>query len=55
LRLSKPSPADDAAPADLSAIAAEIFAILGTARQIAPFTSRASGLTLDDAYGQRLC
>jgi 2-oxo-3-hexenedioate decarboxylase len=50
LRLSKPSPAVAAAPADLSAIAAEIFAILGAARQIAPFTSRASGLTLDDAY-----
>jgi 2-keto-4-pentenoate hydratase len=44
------SPAIAAAPADLSAIAAEIFAILGTGGQIAPFTSRGPGLTLDDAY-----
>jgi len=45
-----PSPAVAAAAADPSVIAAEIFAILGTGRQIAPFTSRPSGLTLDDAY-----
>jgi 2-keto-4-pentenoate hydratase len=45
-----PSPAVDEASADLSAIAEEIFAALGTGRQIAPFTSRPSGLTLDDAY-----
>ena len=45
-----PSPAVAAARADLSAIAAEIFAILGAGRQIAPFTSGDPGLTLDDAY-----
>jgi 2-keto-4-pentenoate hydratase len=39
-----------AAAADIAAIAGEIFATLGTGRQIAPFTSRAAGLTLDDAY-----
>jgi 2-oxo-3-hexenedioate decarboxylase len=37
-------------PADISAIAAEIFATLGTARQIAPFTARPAGLTVADAY-----
>ena len=45
-----PSPAAAASPADLSAVAAEVFAMLGTGRHIAPFTSRPSGLTLDDAY-----
>jgi 2-oxo-3-hexenedioate decarboxylase len=45
-----PSPAVAAAPAGLSAIAEEILAALGSGRQIAPFTSRPSGLTLDDAY-----
>ena len=45
-----PSPAVAAASAELAAIAEEIFATLGTGRQIAPFTSRPSGLTLDDAY-----
>ena len=45
-----PSPAVAAASVDLSAIAEEIFTTLGTGRQIAPFTSRPSGLTLDDAY-----
>jgi 2-oxo-3-hexenedioate decarboxylase len=45
-----PSPAAAASPADQSAIAAEVFAMLGTGRHIAPFTSRPSGLTLDDAY-----
>jgi 2-oxo-3-hexenedioate decarboxylase len=44
------SPAVAAASVDLSAIAEEIFTTLGTGRQIAPFTSRPSGLTLDDAY-----
>jgi 2-keto-4-pentenoate hydratase len=40
-----------AAPtADISAIAAEIFATLGTGRQIAPFTSRPPGLSVKDAY-----
>jgi 2-oxo-3-hexenedioate decarboxylase len=34
----------------LFAIADEIFATLGSGRQIAPFTSRPAGLTLDDAY-----
>src|SRR5580692_5503889 len=32
------------------AVAEEIFAILGSGRQVAPFTSRPAGLTLDDAY-----
>lgn len=45
-----PSPAVAAASVDLSAIAEEIFTTLGTGRQIAPFTSRPSGLTLDNAY-----
>jgi 2-oxo-3-hexenedioate decarboxylase len=45
-----PSPAAAASPTDRSAIADEIFAALGTGRHIAPFTSRPSGLTLDDAY-----
>jgi 2-keto-4-pentenoate hydratase len=36
--------------ADIHAIADEIFATLGTGRQISPFTSRPAGLTLDDAY-----
>ena len=44
------SPAVAAASVDLSAIAEEIFTTLGTGRQIAPFTSRPSGLTLDNAY-----
>jgi 2-keto-4-pentenoate hydratase len=43
-----PTPA--AASADVSAIAAEIFATLGTARQIAPFTARPAGLRVADAY-----
>ena len=41
------------APADIAAIAAEIFALLGTGRQIAPFTARSAGqaaLTVADAY-----
>ena len=37
-------------PADTHAIADEIFATLAAGRQIMPFTSRAAGLTLDDAY-----
>lgn len=44
------APTAAAAPVDLSAIAAEIFATLGTARQIAPFTARPAGLTVADAY-----
>lgn len=35
---------------DTSAIADEAFAVLGTGRQIAPFSSRAPGFELDDAY-----
>jgi 2-keto-4-pentenoate hydratase len=31
-------------------VAGEIFATLGSGRQIAPFSSRPGGLTLDDAY-----
>jgi 2-keto-4-pentenoate hydratase len=34
----------------VAAVAEEIFAILGSGRQVAPFTSRPAGLTLDDAY-----
>jgi 2-keto-4-pentenoate hydratase len=45
-----PSPAAAALPADVAAIADEIFVNLGSGRQIAPFTSRPGGLTLDDAY-----
>jgi 2-keto-4-pentenoate hydratase len=39
-----------AARGDVHAIADEVFATLGTGRQISPFTSRPAGLTLDDAY-----
>src|ERR1700723_899665 len=45
-----PSAAAAAAPADLDAIAAEVFATLGAGRQIAPFTSRPAGLPLGAAY-----
>jgi 2-keto-4-pentenoate hydratase len=38
------------AGADIHAIADEVFATIGTGRQIAPFTSRPAGLTLDDSY-----
>jgi 2-keto-4-pentenoate hydratase len=38
------------APADIAAIATEIFAVLGTGRQVAPFTARPAGLTVEDAY-----
>jgi 2-oxo-3-hexenedioate decarboxylase len=44
------APTAAAASADISAIAAEIFATLGTGRQIAPFTARPAGLTVADAY-----
>jgi 2-oxo-3-hexenedioate decarboxylase len=44
------APTAAAAPADIAAIAAEIFATLGTGRQIAPFTARPAGLTVADAY-----
>jgi 2-keto-4-pentenoate hydratase len=37
-------------PADIPAIAAKIFATLGTGRQIAPFSARPAGLTVEDAY-----
>jgi 2-oxo-3-hexenedioate decarboxylase len=36
--------------ADIQAIADEVFATIGTGRQISPFTSRPAGLTLDEAY-----
>jgi 2-keto-4-pentenoate hydratase len=36
--------------ADLAAVADEVFATLGTGRQIPLFTSRAAGLTLDESY-----
>jgi 2-oxo-3-hexenedioate decarboxylase len=38
------------APAEIQSIAAEILALLGTGRQIAPFSTRPAGLTLEDAY-----
>ena len=44
------SPEIAAGRADIAAIAAEIFATLGTAGQISPFTSRPAGLSIDDAY-----
>ncbi|HEY7248759.1 MAG TPA: fumarylacetoacetate hydrolase family protein [Xanthobacteraceae bacterium] len=37
-------------PADICIIADEVVAALGSCRQIAPFTSRPAGLTLDEAY-----
>jgi 2-oxo-3-hexenedioate decarboxylase len=37
-------------PADIHAIADEVFAFIGTGHQISPFTSRPAGLTLDEAY-----
>ena len=36
--------------ADLEAVAEEVFATLGTGRQISRFTSRPAGLTLDESY-----
>lgn len=36
--------------ADLHAIADEVFAVLGTGGQTAPFSARPAGLTLDEAY-----
>jgi len=36
--------------ADIHAIADEVFATIGTGRQISTFTSRPAGLTLDEAY-----
>ena len=47
------APTDAKAPAEIDAIATEIFALLGTGRQIAPFTARSggtAGLTVEDAY-----
>jgi 2-keto-4-pentenoate hydratase len=44
------APTATASAADISAIAAEIFATLGTGRQVAPFTARPAGLTVADAY-----
>ena len=38
------------AGAGIHAIADEVFATIGTGRQIVPFTSRPAGLTLDDSY-----
>ena len=38
------------AGADIHVIADEVFATIGTGRQITPFTSRPAGLTLDDSY-----
>ena len=38
------------AGADIYVIADEVFATIGTGRQITPFTSRPAGLTLDDSY-----
>jgi 2-oxo-3-hexenedioate decarboxylase len=36
--------------ADIHAVADEVFATIGTGRQISAFTSRPAGLTLDDGY-----
>jgi 2-oxo-3-hexenedioate decarboxylase len=44
------APTAAAAPADISAVVAEIFATLGAGRQIAPFTARPAGLTVNEAY-----
>lgn len=38
------------ASAQIDIIASEVFAVLGTGGQIAPFSTRADGLTLNDAY-----
>ena len=38
------------APLEIDAIASAAFAALGNGRQIAPFSSRVGGFTLDDAY-----
>lgn len=38
------------AGADLHSIADEVFAAIGTGRQIIPYTLRPAGLTLDDSY-----
>lgn len=38
------------ARATIDAVADEVFAILGSGRQIAPFSGRTGGLNLDDAY-----
>jgi len=35
---------------DIGAIAAEVFSLLGTGRQVTPFSSRLAGLDLEDAY-----
>jgi 2-oxo-3-hexenedioate decarboxylase len=40
----------DKPPLDLEAIAAETFAVLGTGRQVAPFSSRYDGFDLEAAY-----
>lgn len=47
----------DLAPPDHEAIAAEALAAMDSARQIAPFSARYPGLTLEDAYriSARLC
>jgi 2-keto-4-pentenoate hydratase len=37
-------------PADIYAVADEVFATIGTGRQISSFASRPAGLTLDDGY-----
>jgi 2-keto-4-pentenoate hydratase len=44
-------------PADHEAVAAEALAAMDRARQIAPFSARYPGLTLEDAYriSARLC
>ena len=50
VNLMAASPEIAAGRADIAAIAAEIFATLGTAGQVTPFTSRPAGLSIDDAY-----
>jgi 2-keto-4-pentenoate hydratase len=38
------------AQAKIDGVAAEVSAVLGSGRQIAPFSERAAGLTMDEAY-----
>ena len=42
--------ATDLQATDLQAIADEVFATLGSGGQVAPFSARPGGLTLDEAY-----
>jgi 2-keto-4-pentenoate hydratase len=48
--LDQPTSTGAVMGADIHAVADEVFATIGTGRQISPFTSRPMGLTLDDGY-----